>query len=209
MSNSEGTTVVGIRLPTGGRLLASATLNTQSGECSAAANLQMQVAPLVAAFSCQFAILRLLKPLTQIILALPNPAVADMQKFAELATEMEPWFLAPTVAGVLPFARDVICLEIRSLRCLQKNLKSVAALAAIQPSAVAESDVRAVVDSYQPIVGMLELAGPLLQMSGVSIPAAPPLANGTDLGSLSTDQQIVAEYVAALQLVADALGGCS
>lgn len=208
MSNSEGSTVLGIGLPTGGRLLASATL-TQLGECSAATNLQVQVAPLVAAFSCQFAILRLLKPLTQIILALPNPAVADMAKFAELAIELEPCLLAPTAAMVMPFARDLLCLEIRSLRCLQKNLQSVAALAAIQPSAVAASDVQAVIDSYQPIVGILELAGPLLQMVGVSTPTAPPLADGTDLNSLSTDQQVIAEYVSVLQLVTDVLGGCS
>ena len=180
----------------------------QSGECSAATNLRVQVAPLAATLSCQLAILRLLAPLIKIILALPNPPVEAIQEFGKLAEELEPCITASTTARVLPFARDLICVEIRSLVCLQQNLHTVAGLAATQPSSVADSDVRAVIDSYQPIVGVVELAGGLLQMAGVSPPAAPPLAEGTDLNSLAEDQKVIAEYVAALQTVADALGGC-
>jgi hypothetical protein len=208
MPSAERSTVVGISLPTGGRLLASATPNVQSGECSAATNLRMQVAPLAATLSCQLAILRLLAPLIKIIVALPNPSVEALQEFGKLAAELEPCITAATTASVLPFARDLICLEIRSLDCLQQNLHTMAGLAATQPSSVADSDVRAVIDSYEPIVGVLELAGGLLQMAGVSPLKAPPLAQGTDLDSLAEDQKVIAEYVAALQTVADALGGC-
>ena len=137
MLNSVPSTVLAIGLPAGGKLVASASLRTQSAECSAAANLQVQIAPWIASISCQFLILRLLKPLIDIVRGLPSPTAEALQEFSKAAAELQPCLFAQTAAGVLPFIRDLLCLEIQSLNCLQHNLQSMTTLAAFEPSAVA------------------------------------------------------------------------
>ena len=208
MSKSESSAIPAIEVPTAGRLLGFANLKMQSTECSAATNLQTQIAPLIASMSCQLKVLKLLKPLIEVIHGLPNPPVLALQEFSTAANDLAPWLLLPTPLGVLPFVRDLLCLEIRSLNCLLRNLQTITALANTDPSAVAASKVQSVLDSYPPIIGILNLASGLFQLAGVTIPKAPTLAAGTDPGSLTADQSAVATFTAALQTVADGLGGC-
>jgi hypothetical protein len=208
MSKSESSAIPAIEVPIAGQLLGFANLKMQSTECSAATNLQTQIAPLVASMSCQLKVLKLLKPLIDVIKGLPNPPVPALQEFSRAANDLAPWLLLSTPSGVLPFVRDLLCLEIRSLNCLLRNLRTITALASTDPSAVAASEVQSVLGSYPPIIGILNLASGLFQLAGVTIPKAPTLAGGTDPGSLAADQSAVATFTAALQTVADALGGC-
>ena len=122
--------------------------------------------------------------------------------------ELQPDFLAQTPAGILPFIRDLLCLEIQSLNCLRRNLQSMARLAAAEPSAVAASEVQSVVDSYQPLVGLLELASGLFEIAGLAPPHGPALAAGIDPGSLAADQNTITTFIATLQTAVDGLGGC-
>jgi len=207
MSKSESSAIPAIEVPIAGQLLGFANLKMQSTECSAATNLQTQIAPFIASMSCQLKVLKLLKPLIDVIHGLPNPPVHALQEFSMAANDLAPWFLLSTPLGVLPFVRDLLCLEIRSLNCLLRNLQTITALAA-DPSAVAASEVQSVLDSYPPIIGILNLASGLFQLAGLTIPKAPTLAAGTDPDSLAADQSAVATFTAALQTVADALGGC-
>ena len=158
--------------------------------------------------SCQFLILKLLRPLIDIVRALPNPPVAALQEFMKAAEELLPCFEAQTPAGVLPFVRDLLCLEIRSLTCLRRNLESMEKLAAAQPSAVTGSEVQAVIDSYQPMVGLLDAASGLFQIVGLNL-KAPPLMVGDDPSALAADQEIVGGFIDSLRTIVDGLGGCS
>ena len=207
MSKSESSAIPAIEVPIAGQLLGFANLKMQSTECSAATNLQTQIAPFIASMSCQLKVLKLLKPLIDVIHGLPNPPVHALQEFSMAANDLAPWLLLSTPLGVLPFVRDLLCLEIRSLNCLLRNLQTITALAA-DPSAVAASEVQSVLDSYPPIIGILNLASGLFQLAGLTIPKAPTLAAGTDPDSLAADQSAVATFIAALQTAADALGGC-
>ena len=207
MSKSESSAIPAIEVPIAGQLLGFANLKMQSTECSAATNLQTQIAPFIASMSCQLKVLKLLKPLIDVIHGLPNPPVHALQEFSMAANDLAPWLLLSTPLGVLPFVRDLLCLEIRSLNCLLRNLQTITALAA-DPSAVAASEVQSVLDSYPPIIGILNLASGLFQLAGLTIPKAPTLAAGTDPDSLAADQSAVATFTAALQTAADALGGC-
>jgi hypothetical protein len=103
MSNSVPSTVLAIGLPAGGKLVASASLRTQSPECSAAANLQMQLAPWIASISCQFMILRLLKPLIDIVRGLPSPPAEALQEFSKAAAELQSCLFAQTAARCFAF----------------------------------------------------------------------------------------------------------
>lgn len=190
-------TAAHISLSTGGSLQGFVDPTLQSADCAAITNLQTQVAPYIASTVCQLAILRLLKPLITIIRGLPNPSPQALQQFSKAAVALEPCLVSATSASV-PFVRDLICLQLRSLKCFLANLQSV-------DSAVAAQNV---LDSYQPIVGLMELAGELFQAAGLQMPIAPTLAPGVDAASLSLDQTAVADYVAALGVIADSLGGC-
>jgi hypothetical protein len=88
-------------------------------------------------------------------------------------------------------------------------LQAIAKLAATEPSGVAVADIQSVIDSYQPIVGLLDLASGIFTFAGFAAPHAPALAQGTDSTSLATDQKIVNDFVATLQGMVDALGGCT
>jgi hypothetical protein len=209
MANSSSLTVRSVELPTGGKLAAAPIVRAQPPDCSAATNLQMQVAPWLASMSCQFLILKLLPPLIEIIRGLPSPSVSAVENFLKIAVELAPCLAAPTAAGVLPFIRDLLCLEIESLTCLRHNLQAMARLTSTEPSGVTAAELQSVIDSYQPIVGVLTLAKSMFEIAGVSVPQPPPLAAGTNSASLASDQDIIAAFIADLQTVASALGGCS
>jgi hypothetical protein len=199
MSNASSS-IAAIQLPTGGTLVGFNNPNPPTSDCSAVINLQGQVAPLIASMSCQLKILKLMKPLIDVIKGLPNPSVQAIQAFAVAAEDLAPCLLEPTPAVVLPFLRDLLCLEIRSLNCFLHNLEN--ALGGITAA-------KGVLDSYPPVVATLNLAGALFQIAGFTPPQAPVLGDGTDPASLKADQAAVTGFVASLQTMADALGGCS
>ncbi len=89
-----------------------------------------------------------------------------------------------------------------------RNMEAITTLAVAAPIAVSASEIRAVLDSYPPIVGILDLAGGLFQIAGLTIPKAPALAGGTEPDTLIADQNVVADFTAALEILANALGGC-
>jgi len=208
MSNSESSAISAIEVPAVGQLLGFADLKIRSTECSADTNLLTQVAPLIASMSCQLKILKLLKPSIDVIHGLPNPPVQALLEFSEAADDLVPCLLVPTPSSVLPFLKGLLCLEIRSLKCFLRNLQAITTLAGADPSAVAASEVRSVLDSYLPIVGILSLASGLFRLAGLTIPKVPILTGGIDPDSLTVDQSSVATFTAALETVADALGGC-
>ena len=202
MSNS----IPAVDIPAGGRLLGFPDLKTQSFECSADTNLLTQMAPLIASMSCELRVLKLLKPLIDVIHGLPNPPVQAVQQFSRAAADLAPCFHILTPGGMLPFVKGLICLEIRSLNCFLRNLQRVIARAGAGPGAAAEA--RDVLDSYQPVAGILTLAGGLFQIAGLVPPSPPTLTGGIDAASLALDEKAVADFTASLQAAADALGGC-
>ena len=195
-----------IALPTGGLLQGFPPVPIQPADCSTITNLQSQIAAFLASTACQFAVLRLLKPLIEIINALPNPSPKALQEFAKASAGLQPCLLSPTAASVVPFIRDLLCLQIRSLNCFLRNLQSAATLE--DAGAEGALDIQNVIASYQPIIGIMELAGELFQIAGLKLPPAPVLTAGIDAATLSSDQGAVAVYTASLQSVVDALGGC-
>ena len=208
MSNSESSAISAIEVPAAGRLLGFSDLKIRSTECSADTNLLTQVAPLIASMSCQLKILKLLKPLVEVIRGLPNPPVQALLEFSEAAEALAPCYLALTPSGVLPFLQDLLCLEVRSFKCFLNNLRTITTLAGGDPSAVAASEVQSVLNTYLPIAGVLSLANGLFQLAGLTIPEAPTLTGGIDPVSLNADLNSVAAFTAALEAMAEALGGC-
>src|ERR1700682_4785858 len=156
-----------IALPTGSLLQGFPGAATPSGDCAAIANLQTQIAPILAVSACQFAVLRLLKPLIEIINALPSPSPKALQEFSKAAVGLQPCLLSLTAGSVVPFLRDLISLQIRSLKCFLVNLQSAITLA--DAGTEAALDIQNVIASYQPIMGIMELPGELFQIAGIQV----------------------------------------
>jgi hypothetical protein len=208
MPSSPGS-IPAIELPTGGELVGFNNPNPPTNECSAIINLQTQVAPLIASMTCQLKVLRLLQPLIEVIKGLPSPSVQALESFSQAAVALAPCLLIPTPASVLPFVKNVLCMEIKSLNCLLHNLQAVTSGSGSHHVSPAVSKVRGILDSYPPIVGTLHLAEELFQIAGVTLPDAPVLGNGTDAGSLKTDQDAILGFATALKSIAETLGGCA
>jgi hypothetical protein len=198
-----------VQIPTGGELLGFANAHPASSECAAIINLQTQVAPLIASMSCQIKVLKLLKPLIEIVNGLPNPNVAALEAFSEAAVALAPCLLISTPTALLPFVHDLLCIEIKSMKCFLGSLQSLLRRADANRRSISQSQVRAVLDSYPPIVGTLTLAGELFALAGLTIPQPPVLGDGTDVAALNADYEAVAGFVTAIQTLADTIGGCS
>jgi hypothetical protein len=207
--SSPSNSTPAIQVPTGGQLLGFANPHPPSNECSAITNLQTQVAPLIVSMSCQLKVLKLLKPLIEVIHGLPTPPVEALEDFSKAAIDLAPCLLIPTPSGLLPFVHDLLCIEIKSLTCLWESLQSAVGQPGADLSSYSKPLVRSILDSYQPIAGTLKLAAELFDAAGLTLPEAPVLGNGTDLASLSADQSAIVTFTSGLQSVADAIGGCS
>jgi len=197
MPNSD-TSLPSLQLPNGGILRPFPSLRVEPLECTTVLNLQTQIAPLVALMDCEARMLQIMKPLIEIVQGLPNPSLRALQDFNKAAIEIAPCLLSTTRTSLVPFLRDFLCLEIRSLNCLRQNLTSVSGQEAIQT----------VLGSYRATVGLLNLAGGLLRTVGLQIPAAPNLSGGVDAASLSADDTALRDFIAVLTIAADSLGGC-
>ena len=207
MPDFDVASVTRVSLPTGGQLRGFPTVPIQSEGCSGVTNLQTQIAPFLALMVCQFGIIKLLKPLIEVVNALPSPPRRALQEFSKAAAGLGPCLQSAMPAAVVPFVRDFICLQIRSLNCFLSNLRSVATPMRVD-SNTASMDIENVLASYEPIIGIMDLAADLFQIAGTEVPRAPVLAPGIDAAALASDQNAVTAYVAALQLLAGTLGGC-
>jgi hypothetical protein len=205
---SSSNAIPAIQVPTGGQLFGFTDAHSFSSECSSVTNLQTQVAPLLVSMSCQLKILKLLKPLIEVIRGLPNPPLQALLEFSKVATELEPCLLVPSAPAILPFVRDLLCIELRSLRCLLRNLQAVGTQAGADSGSSTQLLARSILDSYVPVVGVLKLAAEFFQLAGIALPAEPILSGGTDPASLHADQAAIVAYTAKIQEVADAIGGC-
>jgi hypothetical protein len=203
MSDSQ---LLRVQLPTGGSLQAFPHLAEQPPECLAAVNLQTQIAPFLTSAVPLLKILQLLKPLIKIIERLPNPPVELMLEFAKAAAGLAP--LLEQGASTTVFARDFLCLQVRSLKCLLRNLSVVSEQVSTQPSPSARIAAQSVLDSYEPIVGLFGLASELLAAVDLNIPSPPTMLPGLDAASLKSDQDAITGFVTTLEVATDALGGC-
>ncbi|MGJ8589605.1 MAG: hypothetical protein ACSHXW_15760 [Yoonia sp.] len=120
---------LGISLPNGGKIKAISDLtNGIPTDCSLATNLLIQLQPFLASIECILKILGLLKPLIDVIKALPDPiAIAQaVPDFVEAAEELLPCFgmLIPGVP-IYDFVKDILLLILAILKCVIGSLKTV------------------------------------------------------------------------------------
>lgn len=219
-----------VQLPTGGSLQAFADISKGiPTDCSMTFSLMLQIAPFLASIQCLLNILKLLKPLIDIIKGLPVPPVAALEEFGEAAIALAPCLLIPTPAIIIPFVLDLLCLILKVLECFLSQMKSlinilgplslqltaaqesgnsdlIATLQCAQQNA--QTQAGQIMNSLGPVGVLLDLAGSLFGIAGVPSISLPALGSGTDVAALNTVVNSIQTVVTTIQTVVNDLGGC-
>jgi hypothetical protein len=125
-------------------------------------------------------VLALLKPLIDIVKTLPSPPPASLAEFAKAAVALQPFLLMSTPAQALPLVKDLLCLTLQSLTCLQSLPSAEQARAAVG------------------IQGVLDLASVFFSIAGV-----PPV----HLSVVNHPAGLPAD-ISVIQAAVSTLGGC-
>ncbi len=171
-----------VHLPTGAALhpITGGAGGDGLSVCATTADLERQVAPWLASTECLLRVLALLKPLIDIVKNLPSPPPASLAEFAKAAAALQPCLLMNTPASALPLVKNLLCLTLQSLTCLQSSPPAEQARAAVG------------------IQGVLDLAGTFFAIAGVQPIRLSVLTNPAGL----------AADISAIQAAVAAFGGC-
>jgi hypothetical protein len=219
-----------VQLPTGGSLQAFADISKGiPTDCSMTFSLMLQLAPFMASIQCLLNILKLLKPLIDVIKGLPFPPPSAIGEFVEAAAALAPCLLIPTPVIMIPFVLDLLCLILKVLNCFLSQIKSLInimgplslQLSAAQQSGNsdliatlqcaqqnAQTQAGQIMNSLGPVGALLEIAGPLFGIAGVPAITMPSLGSASDLAALNTVVNDVQTVVTTVQSAINALGGC-
>lgn len=219
-----------ITLPSGGSL--KGVVDITKGipdDCSLSFSLVLQLAPMLASIECLLKVLKLLKPLIDVVNGLPTPPVKALKDFAEAAVDLAPCLAIPTPVAMIPFVRDILCLIIKLLSCIVAQLKSIMSvlgglslqiqsaqaagnselLASLQcAQRNAQTSAQHMVSAIDPVLVLLSLAEPMLGIAGVKPIQTPAIAAPQDLEAMQGIVNTLDELVKTLKLAAEVVGGC-
>jgi hypothetical protein len=216
-----------VSLPSGGSLTALSDISKGiPNDCSMSFNLMLQVAPLLGSMECLLKILKLIKPLIDIVKSLPFPSPKIIADFVEAAAGLAPCLAIPTPVALLPFVRDLLNLILKMLRCFLGQMKSVldvmkglglqlkiaeaddnaalkAALECAQENA--QNSAAHAMQSIEPIRTILDMLAPIFELAQIPPIAIPALGSGSDVEALQKMVTTVQTATDVIQGVVDKL----
>ena len=223
-----------IHLPSGGSIQAISDLSKGiPTDCSMTFNLMLQVMPLLANLDCILKILKLIKPLIDVVKSLgPPPDPIKLPKaitdFVKAANDLIPCLLIPTPLAIGPFLKDLLCLILKTLKCLLEQLKTLSGLMhglSLQLTAAhsdgngelvkalkcaqnnAATQAQHLTASIEPIGVILDLMGSLFGIVGIEPIQLPAIGSASDAAALDNTIQTLQGVTAIIQVVVDALPG--
>lgn len=220
---------VSLELPTGGTIkgIGDVTRGIPT-DCSLNVSLMLQLGPILANLECFIRVLKLLKPLIDVIKGLPFPPVKAITDFGEAATDVAECIVKfTTPVGMIPFVKDILCLIIRILSCMLDQMNSLLALMenlslsfdAAEGNAVeqelikcaqdnAQRSANAQLQSVEPVMVILEIAAPIFEIAQVGPIEIPTLEDVEGVEQMRSFVTTMEGFVDTLELLADGLGGC-
>lgn len=211
-----------ITLPTGGSIKGIADLTKGiPSDCSLNFSLAMQLAPIMASIECLVKVLALMKPLIEVVKAIPQPWKLPplIKDFVDAAAGLKDCLLVPTPLVMIPFVRDILLLILAMLRCVIQQLRSALALLSGLELKIAtarsngnsdllsslecarengKTAMSSAVMGLEPIGILLELAEPFMGIAGVDpikLPAAGDVEDLVAVEQTLTDLQSVIETI--------------
>ena len=221
---------VSLELPTGGTIKGIGDVtNGIPTDCSLNVSLMLQLGPILANLECFIRVLKLLKPLIEVIKGLPFPPPTAITDFGEAAVDVAECIVKfTTPAGMIPFVRDILCLIIRILNCMLDQMNSLLALMekltlsfdAADGNAVeqellkcaqdnAQRSANAQLQAVEPVMVILEIAAPIFEIAQVGPIEIPTFENVEGVEEMRSFTTTMGEFVDTLQLIADGVGGCN
>jgi len=220
---------VTLRLPTGGTIKGVGDITKGiPTNCSLNFSLLLQLGPILANLECFIRVLKLIKPLIEVIKGLPFPPVKAIMDFGEAAAEVTECIASfTTPLGLAAFVRDILCLVIRILKCMLEQMNSLLALmeklsisfAAADGNAVqqellkcaqenAQRSATAQLQAVEPVMVILEIAAPVFEIAQVGPIEIPTFGGVEGVEEMRAFTTTMEGFVDTLQLIADGLGGC-
>src|SRR5262249_44886010 len=188
--------------------------------------------PIMASIECLIKVLKLIKPLMDVIKAVPSLDVPKLLQvvpdFIKAAEDVLPC-VAQVQLGIPMFVRDLLLLIAKVLHCIGGQFKSIAGLmGGIQISTAtaqqngngellaqlqcaqenASNQAAAMMSSIEPIAAILSLAEPFLGIAGVNPIVLPTGGSAQDAHGLETTADTLLQISQTLITVAEALPGC-
>jgi hypothetical protein len=220
---------VSLELPTGGTIkgIGDVTRGIPT-DCSLNVSLMLQLGPILANLECFIRVLKLIKPLIDVIKGLPFPPVKAIADFGEAAADVVECIVKfTTPAGMIPFVRDILCLIIRILNCMLDQMNSLLALMekltlsfeaadgnAVQQELIkcaqdnAQRSANAQLQSVEPVMVILQIAAPIFEIAQVGPIEIPTLENVEGVEQMRSFVTTMEGFVDTLELLAEGLGGC-
>jgi hypothetical protein len=221
---------VSLKLPTGSEIKGIGDI-TQGipTSCSLNFSLLLQLGPILANLECFIRVLKLIKPLIDIVKGLPFPPVKAIKDFAVAAEQVAECIVSLTTPlGMIPFVKDILCLIIRILRCLLDQMKSLVALMeklslamiAADGNATEQALIQCAMDNAQrsanaqlqavePVMVLLQIAAPIFEIAQVGPIEIPTMGGVEGFDEMKTFISGIEGFVETLELLAEPLGGCS
>lgn len=137
--------------------------------------------------------------------------------------------MIPTGAPLIPFIKDILCLILKVLGCLNSQLDTIAnvmsglgaqiqtaetagntdQLAALKCSQEnANRAAQSALKAIEPIGALLDMVKPVMQLAGQKPIAIEGVGDGTDAESLKNVVSTLKGVAEGIKIVTDALGGC-
>lgn len=216
-----------VSLPSGGSLTALSDISKGiPNDCSMSFNLLLQLQPLLGSMDCLLKILKLLKPLIDIIKGLPFPDPSIIAKFVEAAVDLAPCLAIPTPVAMVPFVKDILNLILKMLRCFISQMKSVvdvmkglglqmkiaedtgneALMKALQCSQEnAQTNASHAMQSIEPVRTILDMLAPIFEIAQIPAVAIPVMDAGGDVEALEKALSTIQQATDVIQGIVDAL----
>jgi hypothetical protein len=201
-------------------------------DCALTFSLLLQLGPIMASIECLIKVLKMIKPLIDVIKAVPSLDVPTLlqvvPEFVKAAEDVLPCVVQVQL-GVPMFVRDLLLLIAKVLHCVAGTLKSIAGLmGGIQLSIAtaqkngngellaqlqcaqenAQNQAAAAMSSIEPISAILSLAEPFLGIAGVNPITLPTGGSAEDAQALETTAETLLQVSQTLITIAEALPGC-
>lgn len=219
-----------ITLPTGAVIKAVTDISKGiPTDCAASFSLLLQLSPILANFDCVLKILKLLKPLVDIVKGLPFPPVKAISDFASAAVDLIPCLTIPVnIPGLLQMIKDILCLILKMLKCVVGGLATVVkTLQGLQLQLkIAEKDnnqellqsiqcaqqnaatsAQHLQQSIEPLKAILDLVAPIMELAGLPAFALPAIGPAADVEALAKVVETLQGVVNDLDTVVSAIPG--
>lgn len=221
-----------VRLPTGGHIKAITDITKGiPSDCSVNFNIALQLAPIMASMECLLKVLKFAGVLIGVMKDISGGALPDvlpgLGKIAKAGEELMPCVGMALGLGVPLFIKDLLLLLAKMLRCAAQALRGaievldgidldiasaktegkdelLAQLECAKENAELARDGAMV--SLEPVMVLLSLASPFLEIGGKSV-AIGPFASDGSLDSLKSVLESIETAATLLQSIAEAIPG--